>query len=151
MTALGLQEALNMGSIIEGEFTTEGKELVVQPSQELTVIQSEVVSNKLEDSDYIRTELKTLVEKTKDALDAALDVQSEIPDPKNTEAVSKMADSVSKMLDTLIKLNKAEKDEEFRNREKEVAPKVVNNNLIVMTTQELINKILNQTKQLKGK
>jgi hypothetical protein len=144
----GIEKALNMGSVIEGEYTVETG-LVTSFTGDSYPIPVEIKDNKLEDSSYIRDTLRALIDSTKDALDVALTVQEEDPSSRNTEAVSKMADSVSKCLATLITLNKTEKDEEFRNREE--TPKVVNNNLIVMSTQELISTIMNQTKQLKRK
>lgn len=148
----GIEEALNMDKIVDAEYTVEeGKSLTVISTDNALTKLTPTNNGKLDDSNFIRDTLKDLVDKTKEALDVALMIQEENPDYKNSEAVSKIADSVSKGLGVLIQLNKTEKVEAYRNRETEEQPKTVNNNLIVMTTQELIEKILNQTKQLKGK
>ena len=104
---------------------------------------------KLDDSDYLRTNLKELAESTKDALDLALQQQADDPNARNTEAVAKIADAVAKVLGNLITLNKVEKDEEHKAAPKQ-AP-IVNNNLTIMTTEEMIGRIINQTKKLKEK
>ncbi len=144
-----LEEFFNLpptSQIIEGEFTSESKDITVATNSNISV-----TINKLDDSDYIRTNLKELADKTQEALDLALQIQAEDPtNSKNTEAVAKMADAVAKALSNLIHLNKAEKDEQFRSKEIET-PKVVNNNLTIMTTEDLISKIIAQTKQLKEK
>ena len=162
-TTLGISEALNMDAIdveyskVAGDLPvgfTEKTTMTVQSDVPQLLLPAPVPANvpvKLEDSDYIRTKLKSLVDNTKDALDVALMVQEEIPfNSNNTMAIAKMADSISKCLETLMKLNKAEKDEEARAKEIET-PKVVNQNLIVLSTQDLISKILEQIKYLKGK
>ena len=147
LDASKIEEAFNLKHhIIEGEYTSETKDIVIAQPQPVQVILNSV---KLEDSDYIRRNLKELADSTKDALDIALSIQADDPNAKNTEAVAKMADAVAKALSNLIQLNKTEKDEEFRAKPEE--PKIVNNNLVVMTTEDIIAKIINQTKQLKEK
>lgn len=138
-----LEETFNVPpAIIEGEFTVEeGKALTVSQPKEVSKVEE-----KLEDSDFIRNTLKDLASKTNDALDLALQIQADDPNSRNTEAVAKMADAVSKALTSLIHLNKTEKEENFRSKPE--APTTVNNNLTVITTEDLIEKIVKQTKQL---
>jgi hypothetical protein len=144
LDASKLEEVFNLSpQIIEGEFSSDSKDVMVVPKQ------VPIAFGKLEDSDYIRKNLKELADSTKDALDLALTIQQDDPNARNTEAVAKMADAVAKALGNLIQLNKTEKDEEFRAKPEE--PKIVNNNLTIMTTEEIIAKIINQTKQLKEK
>jgi hypothetical protein len=140
-----LEETFNIQPlVIEGEYTSEDTDIVKSESAPVPVI-----SSKLEDSEFIRVNLKELATSTKDALDLALQVQSDDPSARNTEAVAKMADAVAKMLSNLIHLNKTEKDEEFR--AKPAPTPVINQNLTIMTTEEMISRIINQTKQLKEK
>jgi hypothetical protein len=145
--AENLEKTFNLSPIIEGEFTVEGtKDIITTNPNNVPVI---VENGKLDDSDYIRTNLKELVDSTKNALDLALEIQAEDPTNfKNTEAVAKMADSVAKALGNLIHLNKTEKDEKYRSNVSE-DPKIVNNNLVITTTEDLINKIMLQVKHIK--
>lgn len=149
--AENLEKVFNLppsSQVIEGEFTVENTNVEVIKDKSVEVQKPNV---KLDDSEFIRKNLKDLTENTKLALDLALQIQAEEPNFRNTEAVAKMADAVSKTLGNLIHLNKIEKDEEYRAKEpEETGPKVVNNTLI-MTTEKLIEKIMSQTKQLKDK
>lgn len=142
-----LEEVFNLSPlVIEGEYTVEGRELTTTKSNVPTIVAE---SGKLDDSEYIRRNLKELADSTQGALELALQMQSDDPNARNTEAVAKMADAVAKALGNLTHLNKTEKDELYRSEPQ--APQVINNNLTIMTTEEIIAKIINQTKQLKEK
>ena len=142
-----LEETFNLKPlVIKGDFTSS-----LDDKQVITVQDTQIGNPvKLDDSDYIRKNLKELADSTKDALDLALQMQLDDPNARNTEAVAKMADAVAKALGNLIHLNKTEKDEAYRSKEPE-GPKTVNNNIIVTTTEDLISKIISQTKRLKEK
>jgi len=130
-------------------------EVTIVESKDITILGNKELSPRIEDSDYIRTELKELVQTTKDALDLAIATQVNDSDPKAAEAVAKLATTLATSLKTLIELNSKESDKEIKIRELEnrqqgeTKPPVQNiqNNLIVSTV-DLIEMILNKKKEL---
>jgi hypothetical protein len=149
LKAQGIEREFNMEEI-RPEKVIDGKELVVIQAQ--PVAEEPIISHRIDSSESLKRELRELIDVTKEALDTALLLQQEDPTSRNTEAVAKMADTVAKALQGLIALEQAEKGFEFKAQEvNRPAPKVTNNNLIV-TTSDLIQKIVdNAKKQIEDK
>lgn len=151
-----LNEVFNLPQIENSTVTELTGELVTIPEKPLEV-QSEVepvIEKKIEDSDYIRTTLKDIIESTQLALELALINQQNDTDPKASDAVAKLAATLAQTLKTLIDLSKVESDKELemkkmKDKETKGPEKVVtNNNLIVTDTASLIEMILNKKKEI---
>lgn len=136
-------------------------EIVVVENHDVQVSNSSKtneLSSKIEDSKFIRDELKSLIEITKDALDSALMTAQNDPDPKAMEAASKVISTLTASLVALTNLNKIESDRELKLKDmsmKETKPakpaEVTNiqNNLIVSDTASIIEMIMNKNKELR--
>ena len=147
ITAKNIEKAFNLApieesNVIEGEVVPYAGEEVT----ELTPVPN-TAPTKLEDSDFVKKELRDLVELTKEALDTAVMVQQEDPSSRNAEAVAKMADTVVKVLNSITQLNKMDSDEKNRKKTSEASVTNVTNNTIITTTSDLITSIVREARK----
>jgi len=156
LRAEGLEREFNMepmgdGKVVEGEVVSietigggENLPAILEPKA------TTEINHRVDSSDFLKTELRNLVTVTKDALDTALLIQQEDPTSRNTEAVSKMADSVAKVLTTLAGLEQAEKGFEFKTADinsKNQPVQITNNNLVIATSDLIAQIVANSKKQ----
>jgi len=140
MKASGLEEIFNVDPIEKNE----DKELVIieEDSNNLP----ETAIENLPDSNFIRSNLKTLVDKANTALDKAIVAQQEETIPRNSEAVSTLISGVDKALNTLMMLNKAEKESKPRS-DSGTNPHINNSQVVIATSEEIISKIINSVNE----
>lgn len=103
------------------------------------------ISHRLPDAVVIREQIGITLGKAQQALDNILRAQSGNFDAESTEAIAKLVDSITKLNSNLIDMSKAEKTFEIKLSDKKAGPdKVVNNNVLVTTTTDLIEKLLSR-------
>jgi len=107
----------------------------------------------LSDSEYIRQEMKNLIEKTKEALDEAIEEQASDAKARNSEVISVLAETTKNCLSELIHLNKIESELKLKqNNNKPLDPtslnKVVNTNILIATTDEIIQRSLEKMQSM---
>jgi len=114
---------------------------VIQPTvQVLPIVQKEPEELAKEDFDYIRTNLKNLIDSGQVALGSLTEIAEGSQHPRAFEALSALMKSLSESTRELIDLHKKMKDLKKDGPEKQVT----NNNLIV-TTEEMIKMIKKAT------
>ena len=96
---------------------------------------------KLEDSDYIRKELKDLVAMAKSAMDTALAAQEEEANTWTTRSVMDLVATVNTTLQGLLQLNKVEEEIALKKGDHKPQQPHVAANVIITTTADLIEQI----------
>ena len=143
--AKGLDEVFD-AEIVEEETTDMVPESIDGDDSVLVCDDNEigelVPSKKLEDSDYIRQELKGMVDKAKDALETALSSQEEEANTWTTNSVATLVATVNNTLNGLLALNKVEEEIQIKKGKKsDPNHPTVAANVIIATTDDLIEKI----------
>ena len=140
-----ISEALNIEhEIIDAEVIEEPKtEIRPAPQKSMKDFHLE------RDYDYVRGNLKDIVEKGTVAIDGILSVASEGDSPRAYEVVSQLIKSVSEANKDLISLHKSIK--EIKKEDSSVhgnTKNVTNNSIFVGSTKALQDLVKNQRKQL---
>ena len=140
-----ISEALNIEhEIIDAEVIEEPKtEIMPAPQKNMKDFHLE------RDYDYVRGNLKDIVEKGTVAIDGILSVASEGDSPRAYEVVSQLIKSVSEANKDLISLHKSIK--EIKKEDSSVhgnTKNVTNNSIFVGSTKALQDLVKNQRKQL---
>ena len=140
-----ISEALNIEhEIIDAEIVEESKtEIIPAPQKSMKDFHLE------RDYDYVRGNLKDIVEKGTVAIDGILSVASEGDSPRAYEVVSQLIKSVSEANKDLISLHKSIK--EIKKEDSSVhgnTKNVTNNSIFVGSTKALQDLVKNQRKQL---
>ena len=140
-----ISEALNVEhEIIDAEIVEEPKtEIIPAPQKSMKDFHLE------RDYDYVRGNLKDIVEKGTVAIDGILSVASEGDSPRAYEVVSQLIKSVSEANKDLISLHKSIK--EIKKEDSSVhgnTKNVTNNSIFVGSTKALQDLVKNQRKQL---
>ncbi len=138
-----ISEALNIEhDIVEGE-VIEAEIVPAEPKKSIKDFHVE------RDYDYVRGNLKDIVEKGTVAIDGILSVASEGDSPRAYEVVSQLIKSVSEANKDLISLHKSikeiKKDDSSSNQK---AGSITNNSIFVGSTKALQDLVKNQRKQL---
>ena len=138
-----ISEALNIEhDIVEGE-VIEAEIVPAEPKKSIKDFHVE------RDYDYVRGNLKDIVEKGTVAIDGILSVASEGDSPRAYEVVSQLIKSVSEANKDLISLHKSIK--EIKKEDSSVhgnTKNVTNNSIFVGSTKALQDLVKNQRKQL---
>ena len=137
------QQAKGLDAIFEIE-TIDSKEIdIVDECSDLVIVDE---SKDESDTDFIRSELRDLITKTKLALETATNAQKEDSIARNSEAVAGLLGMIDKSLNTLINLNKSN----LSSKKNEIPniPNIQNSNVIIATSEEIISRI---TSELKNK
>ena len=140
-----ISEALNVEhEIIDAEIVEEPKtEIIPAPQKSMKDFHLE------RDYDYVRGNLKDIVEKGTIAIDGILSVASEGDSPRAYEVVSQLIKSVSEANKDLISLHKSIK--EIKKEDSSVhgnTKNVTNNSIFVGSTKALQDLVKSQRKQL---
>jgi len=140
-----ISEALNIEhEIIDADVIEEPKtEIMPAPQKSMKDFHLE------RDYDYVRGNLKDIVEKGTVAIDGILSVASEGDSPRAYEVVSQLIKSVSEANKDLISLHKSIK--EIKKEDSSVhgnTKNVTNNSIFVGSTKALQDLVKNQRKQL---
>ena len=140
-----ISEALNIEhEIIDAEIVEEPKtEIMPAPQKSMKDFHLE------RDYDYVRGNLKDIVEKGTIAIDGILSVASEGDSPRAYEVVSQLIKSVSEANKDLISLHKSIK--EIKKEDSSVhgnTKNVTNNSIFVGSTKALQDLVKSQRKQL---
>ena len=140
-----ISEALNVEhEIIDAEIVEEPKtEIMPAPQKSMKDFHLE------RDYDYVRGNLKDIVEKGTIAIDGILSVASEGDSPRAYEVVSQLIKSVSEANKDLISLHKSIK--EIKKEDSSVhgnTKNVTNNSIFVGSTKALQDLVKSQRKQL---
>tara|TARA_E500000331_G_scaffold346168_1_gene384692 strand:+ start:377 stop:847 length:471 start_codon:yes stop_codon:yes gene_type:complete len=140
-----ISEALNVEhEIIDAEIVEEPKtEIIPAPQKSMKDFHLE------RDYDYVRGNLKDIVEKGTIAIDGILSVASEGDSPRAYEVVSQLIKSVSEANKDLISLHKSIK--EIKKEDSSVhgnTKNITNNSIFVGSTKALQDLVKNQRKQL---
>ena len=140
-----ISEALNIEhEIIDAEVIEEPKtEIMPAPQKSMKDFHLE------RDYDYVRGNLKDIVEKGTVAIDGIVSVASEGDSPRAYEVVSQLIKSVSEANKDLISLHKSIK--EIKKEDSSVhgnTKNVTNNSIFVGSTKALQDLVKNQRKQL---
>ena len=144
-----ISEALNIEhEIIDAEVISE---VIEEPKTEIMPAPQKGMKDfHLErDYDYVRGNLKDIVEKGTVAIDGMLSVASEGDSPRAYEVVSQLIKSVSEANKDLISLHKSIK--EIKKEDSSVhgnTKNVTNNSIFVGSTKALQDLVKNQRKQL---
>jgi len=144
-----ISEALNIEhEIIDAEVISE---VIEEPKTEIMPVPQKGMKDfHLErDYDYVRGNLKDIVEKGTVAIDGILSVASEGDSPRAYEVVSQLIKSVSEANKDLISLHKSIK--EIKKEDSSVhgnTKNVTNNSIFVGSTKALQDLVKNQRKQL---
>ena len=138
-----ISEALNIEhDVVEGE-VIETEIVPAEPKKSIKDFHVE------RDYDYVRGNLKDIVEKGTVAIDGILSVASEGDSPRAYEVVSQLIKSVSEANKDLISLHKSIKEikkEDSSSNQK--AGSITNNSIFVGSTKALQDLVKNQRQQL---
>ena len=138
-----ISEALNIEhDVVEGE-VIETEIVPAEPKKSIKDFHVE------RDYDYVRGNLKDIVEKGTVAIDGILSVASEGDSPRAYEVVSQLIKSVSEANKDLISLHKQIKDiKKDDSSSNQKAGGITNNSIFVGSTKALQDLVKNQRKQL---
>lgn len=138
-TMAGLEEVFNTEKtpkFDELEGTIEKTPEVTLPVKKEESMEEKILPT-LEDSDYLRTQLKLLIKRSQSALDVIVDSvqESEIVRGAPFEAIAKLTDAIAKAISKLTELSSKEKDNEYKGKHGEIG--TINNNLYLGTAEVL--------------
>lgn len=89
-----------------------------------------------EDFEYARSKIREAIDKSTEALDDMLDLARASEQARAYEVLNGIANSLASMSESLVKLHKTKS--EGKQKGNELQPGVVNNNLIVSSTEDII-------------
>lgn len=99
-----------------------------------------------EDFEYARKKIREAIDKSTEALDDMLDLARASEQARAYEVLNGIANSLASMSESLVKLHKTKS--EGKQKGTEVSqPGVVNNNLIVSSTEDIISMLRKQREQ----
>ncbi len=98
-----------------------------------------------EDFEYARKKIREAIDKSTDALDDMLDLARASEQARAYEVLNGIATSLASMSESLVKLHKTKN--EAKPKQEQSQPGVVNNNLIVSTTEDVIAMLRKQREQ----
>lgn len=149
--AKGLDEVFDLDSPNIELLPAEGSEHhdIVESNEGDNLPQT--IQGEVSDSQFIRNEIKDLIERSKEALTSAIEAQNEEETPKRSEAIAALADSINKNIESLMKLNKLEVDINAKKAKEvkktgNVPQNMTQNNVIITTSNDMIQDIVNKIK-----
>lgn len=97
-----------------------------------------------EDFEFARKKIREAIDKSTDALDDMLELARASEQARAYEVLNGIANSLATMSESLVKLHKTKNDRKTPTQE---TPAVVNNNLIVSSTEDIIAMLRKQREQ----
>lgn len=131
-------------------FNIDPIEIIKKEEMEIVEISptSGELDHTVDDSKRIRKDLKQTLKKAQEALDVALREQATSGHPKQSEVIAKLIDSIAKLTQASIEINYKEKEFELVLNKNRSQPKSITNNNLIVTTSDLLDKILTKKKEL---
>lgn len=145
----GAKKLNDMFNIDNVKDVTKESELIDNPEQNLSENNDlvpynpspPIVQEEFKDSNKIRKQIDSTIDKAQQALDIILEEHIINPSGRNAEATAKLVESITKLTATLLDLNHREK-EITNNSNKDFNSKGVTNNTLVIGTSELLDRII---------